>query len=51
MKEIKIVETLSVEQFARERDFEIIYAGRGELTLDAISVSRPGLQLAGFFKY
>jgi HPr kinase/phosphorylase len=51
MNEIKIVETLSVEQFARERGLEIIYAGRGELTLDSISVSKPGLQLAGFFKY
>ena len=51
MKEVKIVETLSVEQFARERVLEVIYAGRGEITLDSISVSRPGLQLAGFFKY
>ena len=46
-----IIESMSVEKFASENNLEIVYAGRGEITFESISVSRPGLQLGGFFKY
>ena len=41
--------TVSVEEFAKELELEIISSGRGEFVLSSISVSRPGLQLAGYF--
>ena len=44
-------ETVSVKEFAKALELEIINEGRGEITLQSISVSRPGLQLAGYFKF
>ncbi len=44
-------ETVSVQQFANTLGLEIIYEGRGNITLNSISVSRPGLQLTGYFKH
>ena len=43
--------TISVEEFARELKLEILFEGGGEMTFTTVNVSRPGLQLAGFFDY
>ena len=40
---------VSVEGFAKELELEVISRGRGEFVLKSISVSRPGLQLSGYF--
>ena len=45
-----ISERVSVTDFAEKNGLKIIYEGRGYVELSDISVSRPGLQLAGFFK-
>lgn len=45
------VETVSVKQFAEALNLEIIYEGRGSITLNSISVNRPGIQLTGYFKH
>lgn len=48
---IKEVKVITVEEFAKELSLETIYAGRGEMEFSSISVSRPGLQLAGYFEH
>ena len=45
------VVTVSVEEFSKELELEIVSRGRGEFILSSISVSRPGLQLAGYFMH
>ncbi len=45
------VRVVSCEEFAEQLGLEIVYAGRGNMTIDSISVSRPGLQLAGYFQH
>lgn len=44
-------ETISLENFCSGLDLEIVFAGRGRMTLSSYSVTRPGLQLGGYFKY
>ena len=44
-------ETVMLDKFASDLNLEMLYAGRGILTLSSISVDRPGLRLAGFFSY
>ncbi len=44
-------EVILLESFCSDLDLEIVFAGRGRVTLSSYSVTRPGLQLAGFFKY
>ena len=44
-------ETVTLDEFASNLNFELLYAGRGMLTLASISVDRPGLRLAGFYSY
>lgn len=44
-------ETILLENFCGDLGLEIVFAGRGRVTLSSYSVTRPGLQLAGFFKY
>ena len=44
-------ETILLENFCSDLGLEIVFAGRGRLTLSSYSVTRPGLQFAGFFKY
>ena len=44
-------ETVMLDKFASELNFEMLYAGRGMISLSSISVDRPGLRLAGFFSY
>lgn len=43
--------TVSVEQFAKDLGLITVLTGRGNITLNTVNVSRPGLQLAGFFDY
>ncbi len=45
------VATVSVNEFAKALELEVLSAGRGEMRLESISVSRPGLPLAGYFKF
>ncbi|MBE7085851.1 MAG: HPr(Ser) kinase/phosphatase [Clostridiales bacterium] len=41
-----------LDKFASDLNLEIVYSGRGVVTLASMSVERPGLQLAGgFFNY
>lgn len=44
-------ETVMLDKFASEMNFEILYAGRGTVNLATIGVDRPGLRLAGFYDY
>ena len=44
-------EKVSVKKFAEALNLEILYEGRGDLVLNSISVSRPGLQLTGYFNH
>ena len=44
-------ETVMLDKFASDLGLEMLYAGRGLITLTSISVDRPGLRLAGFFSY
>ncbi len=40
---------VDILSFAKELELEVISKGRGEIILSSISVSRPGLQLSGYF--
>lgn len=51
MGQMNTKETVSVQEFAKALGLEVVYAGRGHMVLDNISVSRPGLQLSGFFQF
>ena len=44
-------ETVMLDQFAFDLNLELLYAGRGIITLTNTSVDRPGLRLAGFFNF
>ena len=44
-------ETILLDNFCGDLGLEIVFAGRGRVTLSSYSVTRPGLQLAGFFSY
>ena len=43
--------TLPVKKFAADLELEIMFFQKEEITLNTVNVSRPGLQLAGFFDY
>jgi HPr kinase/phosphorylase len=43
--------TLPVKKFAADLELEIMFSQKEEITLNTVNVSRPGLQLAGFFDY
>ncbi len=51
MSDILSAETVMLDKFASDLNLEIMYAGRGLVTLSSMSVDRPGLRLAGFFSY
>ena len=52
MNEISLPKaTVMLDKFASDMNLEMLYAGRGIITLTSISVDRPGLRLAGFFNY
>ena len=44
-------EIVKTEEFAKLLNLEIIFNGRGEVKISSISVSRPGLQLTGYFSH
>lgn len=43
--------TVSVSKFAKDLGLATVLEGRGNISLNTVNVSRPGLQLAGFFDY
>lgn len=48
----QVTQSVMLDKFAYDLKLEIVYAGRGVVTLSSMSVERPGLQLAGgFFNY
>ena len=51
MNEVTQSEDVLLDSFCRDLGLEVVYPGRGKVTLDTYSVCRPGLQLAGYFKF
>lgn len=47
---METVKTISVKEFAEKMQLTIVNEGRGEMELSDISISRPGLQLAGYYE-
>ena len=48
----QVIQSVMLDKFASELNLEVVYTGRGVITLSSMSVERPGLQLAGgFFNY
>ena len=48
----QVTQSVMLDKFAYDLKLEIVYTGRGVVTLSSMSVERPGLQLAGgFFNY
>ena len=48
----QVTQSVMIDKFAYDLKMEIVYTGRGVVTLASMSVERPGLQLAGgFFNY
>ena len=48
----QVTQSVMLDKFAYDLNLEIVYTGRGVVTLACMSVERPGLQLAGgFFDY
>lgn len=47
----QVIVTEKLEKFVLDTALEVVYEGRGEMTLKSMSVERPGLPLAGFFDY
>ena len=48
----QVTQSVMLDKFAYDLNLEILYTGRGVITLASMSVERPGLQLAGgFFNY
>ncbi len=48
----QVTQSVMLDKFASELNLEVVYTGRGVITLSSMSVERPGLQLAGgFFNY
>lgn len=43
--------TVGCEEFAEKLELQTVFNGCGEVTIASISVSRPGLQLAGYFEH
>ena len=47
----QVTESVMLDKFASDLSLEVVYTGRGVVSLSSMSVERPGLQLAGFFNY
>lgn len=45
----QVTQSVMLDKFAYDLNLEIVYTGRGVVTLASMSVERPGLQLAGGF--
>lgn len=51
-KEIEENETdVKVEDFAAKLNFKILHGGKGYIHFSSLNISRPGLQLAGYFRH
>lgn len=46
-----VSQSVMLDKLASDLHLEVVYPGRGVITLSSMSVERPGLQLAGFFNY
>ncbi len=47
-----VTQSVMLDKFASDLNLEIIFTGRGVVTLSSMSVERPGLQISvGFFNY
>ena len=52
MNEIELPsESVMLDKFASDLSLEMLYSGRGIITLTSAGVDRPGLRLAGYFNY
>lgn len=51
IEENQVEEIVKIAKFASELELEILNLGSGEMKLNAFDVSRPGLQLCGFYNY
>lgn len=47
----QVVESVMLDKFTSSLNLEVVYPGRGVLTLSSMSVERPGLPLAGYLDY
>ncbi len=47
---MEMVKTVSVKEFADRMQLKVINEGHGEVMLSDVSISRPGLQLAGYYE-
>lgn len=47
---MEMVKTVSVKEFADKMQLTVVNEGRGEMELSDVSISRPGLQLAGYYE-
>ena len=47
----QVTQSVMLDKLASDLNLEIVYSGRGVVTLASMSVERPGLQLSGFFDY
>ena len=47
----QVKESVMLDKLVSDLNLEIVYAGRGVITLSSMSVERPGLELSGFFTY
>ena len=47
----EVIQSVMLDKLALELNLEIVYSGRGVVTLASMNVERPGLQLSGFFDY
>ena len=46
-----VTATVTVEDFAKALDLEILQAGEKRMTLTTVNVNRLGMQLTGFFEH
>lgn len=47
----KVTQSVMLDKLASDLNLELLYEGRGVVTLSSMSVDRPGLLLAGFYDY
>ena len=47
-----VTQSVMLDKFASDLNLEIVFTGRGVVTLSSMNVERPGLQISvGFFNY
>ena len=50
MNEVTQSEDVLLDSFCRDLGLEVVYAGRGKVTLDTYSVCRPRFAVGGLFQ-